>query len=54
MSFQNPDDSELRALLERARTIALVGASPKPDRPAHGIMQVDGKLKRLVKGALID
>lgn len=36
--FENPDDDALRALLERTRTIALIGASPKPDRPSHGVM----------------
>lgn len=39
MSFSNPDDEGLRALLQRTRTIAVVGASPKPARPAHYVMQ---------------
>ena len=34
-------DADIRALLEGARTIALVGASPKPDRPSWRVM---GKL----------
>lgn len=34
----NPSDEELRSLLEAARTIAVVGASSKPDRPSHGVM----------------
>ena len=28
---------ELRAVLEAARTIAVVGLSPSPDRPSHGV-----------------
>jgi len=39
MSHQNPSDDELRALLTRARVIAVVGASGNPDRPSHGIMK---------------
>jgi predicted CoA-binding protein len=30
-------DAELSALLERARTIAVVGASPNPARPSNGV-----------------
>jgi len=30
----NPSDAEIRALLARLRTIAVVGLSPKPDRPS--------------------
>jgi predicted CoA-binding protein len=37
-SFVNPDDREIADLLRRVRTIAVVGASPKPDRPSHGVM----------------
>ena len=32
-------DAEIRALLEGARTIAMVGASDRPDRPSHGVME---------------
>ena len=31
-------DAEIKALLESARTIALVGASDRPDRPSYGVM----------------
>ena len=31
-------DDKLRQLLDNTRTIALVGASPKPDRESHGVM----------------
>ncbi|HET9441348.1 MAG TPA: CoA-binding protein [Longimicrobiales bacterium] len=40
MSHVNPSDQELRALLLSARTIAMVGASSKPDRPSNEIMRV--------------
>lgn len=39
MAFTNPSDDDLRRLLTDTRTIALVGASSKPDRPSHGIMR---------------
>lgn len=32
------DDAEIRALLEGARTIAMVGASDRPDRPSYRVM----------------
>jgi predicted CoA-binding protein len=35
--FANPPPEEIRSLLERVRTIAVVGLSPKPDRPSHRI-----------------
>jgi predicted CoA-binding protein len=31
-------DAEIRQLLSSAKTIAIVGASPKPDRPVYGVM----------------
>ena len=33
------DDSQLRRILERVKTIAMVGASSNPDKASHGIMQ---------------
>ena len=35
VNFQNPDQAEIRALLRRARRIAVLGLSPKPDRPSY-------------------
>jgi predicted CoA-binding protein len=40
MTHTNPSDEALRELLTSARTIAVVGASSKPDRPSYGIMQI--------------
>jgi predicted CoA-binding protein len=37
MSFQNPPGDEIRHLLKTAKTIAVVGLSPKPERPSHGV-----------------
>jgi len=31
-------DDDIKALLEGARTIAMVGASDRPDRPSYGVM----------------
>lgn len=33
--FRNPPEDEIKALLLRVRTIAVVGLSPRPDRPSH-------------------
>jgi hypothetical protein len=35
VSFRNPDDEAIRALLKKARNIAVLGLSPKPDRPSY-------------------
>jgi predicted CoA-binding protein len=40
MPHTNPSDDALRDLLTTARTIAIVGASSKPDRPSHGVMKI--------------
>ena len=37
MSFQNPSPAEIKAFLERIRTIAVVGLSPDPDRPSFSV-----------------
>ncbi len=35
--FVNPSESEIRALLERIETIAVVGLSPNRERPSHRV-----------------
>jgi predicted CoA-binding protein len=37
MNFQNPSPDQIRALLQQVKTIAVVGLSPKPDRPSFGV-----------------
>ena len=37
MKFQNPPEAEIRALLLRVRTIAVVGLSPRMHRPSHRV-----------------
>ena len=37
MSFQNPPGADGKRLLETAKTIAVVGLSPKQDRPSNGV-----------------
>ncbi len=39
MDHQNYSDTYLRDVLSRARTIAVVGASPRPHRPSHRVMR---------------
>jgi predicted CoA-binding protein len=39
MNFKNPEPAEIKALLQRVKTIAVVGLSPKPDRPSFGVSQ---------------
>lgn len=38
MNHDRYDDSYLADLLKSVKTIALVGASPNPSRPSHGVM----------------
>ena len=35
--FQNPSEAERCALLKRVRNIAVIGLSPNPARPSHGV-----------------
>lgn len=37
MNFRNPAPEEIKALLQRVKTVAVVGLSPKPDRPSFGV-----------------
>lgn len=37
MAFENPSPEACCALLARVKTIAVVGLSPKPDRPSYGV-----------------
>ncbi|KJE35255.1 CoA-binding protein [Thalassospira sp. HJ] len=37
--FQNPTDPDIKTLLDTTKTIALVGASPKPERPSNRVMK---------------
>jgi len=37
MPYANPSPDEIRALLARVKTIAVVGLSPRPDRPSHAV-----------------
>lgn len=34
------DPQEIKALLEETRTIAMIGASDRPDRPSYNVMKV--------------
>ena len=37
MSFQNPPRETIRTLLEKSRTIAVIGLSDDPGRPSYGV-----------------
>jgi predicted CoA-binding protein len=39
MSFKNPSPEDITALLKQVKTIAVVGLSPKPDRPSFGVSE---------------
>jgi predicted CoA-binding protein len=39
MAHRNPSDQDLKQLLTNASTVAMVGASSKPDKPSYGIMR---------------
>ena len=39
MNHDTYDQDYLKAILQGSHTIALVGASPKPDRPSYGVMR---------------
>jgi uncharacterized protein len=38
MDHENYSDDYMRGILESVRTIAVVGASPRPERPSHRVM----------------
>lgn len=35
--FQNPSPDQIRALLQQVRNVAVVGLSPRPNRPSHQV-----------------
>lgn len=35
--FHNPSEDEIRALLRSVKTVAVVGLSPRPERPSHRV-----------------
>jgi uncharacterized protein len=37
MAFENPADEAIKTLLSSIKTIAVLGLSPKPERPSHGV-----------------
>lgn len=39
MSIDRLDDAEIRAILARVKTFAVVGASQKPERPSYDVMR---------------
>jgi len=39
MPFVNPEPEQIKALLQRVKTIAVIGFSPKPGRASYGVAQ---------------
>ena len=39
MTIDGLDDDAIRRILERTRRVAVVGASPRPDRPSNGVFR---------------
>lgn len=37
MAFVNPSNEDIKALLQRVKNIAVVGLSPKPNRPSYAV-----------------
>jgi len=37
MSYQAPSNEDLKSLMQKVKTIAVVGLSPKPDRPSFSV-----------------
>ncbi len=40
MTFQNPSQAQIAALLTAARTVVIVGLSDNPARPSYGVAEV--------------
>ncbi|WP_157670635.1 CoA-binding protein [Chitinibacter sp. GC72] len=40
MTFQNPSDAEIKAILLSTKRIAIVGLSDKPTRASHGVSKL--------------
>lgn len=38
MKIDGLGDADIRAILQRVKTFAVIGASPKPERPSYGVM----------------
>ena len=39
MTVDGLSDDDIRAILKRVKSFAVVGASPKPERPSYGVMR---------------